>query len=841
MAIYDLTTFTEINDGSNLWTQTTTRNATTGWVGKSNAMVLYKDMGVDAIEDYEYYVDIDITTGSNYALVGIWAVVNSPSFIVGMGGQPGQRLQMSYANGTYSLTFYDNASYAQDFYSGLSLNTVYYLKIVKTGSSGVCKIYPTALDRINDTNVIDTLSVTCGTTKLRYLQAGMGAGLGGGGAFQGYFENFEAPVPLLTLDETVTISDEVILSSVSQISQDGFSVSDDFESYVIQFDDISNKINTSALILKNINNKINNVIRVISNFANLFSSTNGQVSDFNNDVRTLAETTNNINNDIRTLADWQVPGDAGFESLGKEYIKVYIASVEQTDVTVDSISITKVLNGTHTASFELGRAYDNTKPAIESSVEIKYNNWVLYKGYITEITPASSPEAIIINCKDDYWKNNRTKKYFFVGHKPRDNKEKYYNRISTALSNEYSWSPGIGSFVPQTLSSFGTGYSDTLTSLITNAGNFAWYYDVEGNKKLWTAGQGDIINLERQTIGTNLSLYQVITHQFKESISNIVNKLRVQMGNKVIRKFNPTGATKDYQSSSYIIAQVSLVPAWEEQYEILAKDSENGYGWDWRDPDKDADFKKVFTKYNLPFLDPDKAKWTDRFPLRIEIIKPLAFGSWELSVPEGSLTEGFTVDYENQELVFNEPIYLIKKDSSGRVDEIRVPNITLWINKEIYNSNTEDESDDPESDVSNEFMFFTDKMGTYPITIMGSLRLSNFSIQRGYTYINWEDENWWETKVVVPSWNDTNFARDYANWQLSKTADKKITGIIEVTLDTACVYNIQLNNRIMIDGVIEDSLNIQSISYNIGSFRASIQLENGRYYRRNVSLSSHGE
>lgn len=654
--------------------------------------------------------------------------------------------------------------------------------------------------------------------------------------YMGYATSFLSIIQ----EDTLVLSDQ--LNILNQLEDaDAISLNDTIEIYSIDMEDISNKIAISKGELIDIDHKINTAVRNISDCTNHYSSVNGGVLDMDNDIRTLAETTDNVSNDIRTLLASQVPGDAGFQSLGKEYIKVYIASVEQTDVTVDSISITKVLNGTHTASFELGRAYDNTKPAIESSVEIKYDNWVLYRGYITEITPSSSPEAIIINCKDNYWKNNRTKKYFFTGRKPRDNKEKYYSRISTALSNEYSWSPGIGSFIPQTMSSFGTGYSDALTSLITNAGNFAWYYDVEGNKKLWTAGQGDIINLERQTIGTNLGLYQVLLHQFKDSISNIVNKLRVQMGNKVIRKFNPTGATKDYQSSSYIIASVALFPAWDAQYEVLAKDSENGYGWDWRDPDKDTEFKKVFTKYSLPFLDPDKAKWTDRFPLRVEIIKPLAFGSWELSVPEGSLTEGFTVDYENQELIFNDPVYLLKKDSNGRVEEIRVPSIILWINKEVYNSNTEDESDDPESDISNEFMFFTPKMGTYPITVMGSLQLSNFSIQRGYTYINWEDDNWWDTKVVVPSWNDTAFAKDFANWQLSKTADKKVTGLIEVTLDTACVYDIQLNKRIMIDGVMEDSLNIQSISYNIGSFTASIQLENGRYYRRNVSIPSHGE
>ena len=36
-------------------------------------------------------------------------------------------------------------------------------------------------------------------------------------------------------------------------------------------------------------------------------------------------------------------------------------------------------------------------------------------------------------------------------------------------------------------------------------------------------------------------------------------------------------------------------------------------------------------------------------------------------------------------------------------------------------------------------------------------------------------------------------------------------------------------------------LNIIGITYNIGSWRASIQLENGRYYKRSVSIQSRGE
>ncbi len=617
--------------------------------------------------------------------------------------------------------------------------------------------------------------------------------------------------------------------------EDALSLNDTIEAYAIDTEDITNKIRTRKLVLEDIDNKINTAIGVISDCTNLVSLVNGEIGDMDNDIRTLAESTNNVQNDIRILADYQIPGDAGFQSLGKEYIKVYIDGSEQTDLDVDSVTITKIISGIHTASFELGRAYDSTKPDMESVVLIKYHNWLLYKGYISSITPASTPESIRINCSDKYWKRNREKVYFFVGHKPTDDKEKYYYYISTALSTAIGWNPGIGNFVPQTITLFGTSESDAITNLITESGNFGWYYDENEDKKLWEAGRGSIVNLERQEIGKNLGLYQVLRHSFTENVLNIVNKLRVHMGDKVIRRFNATGGTKEYPGYTYESIHTAVNPDWNDNYEVLAKNSDNGYGWDWHKSSDNDKYEDVFIKYDLPFLNPESGSWTDRYPPQVEIIIPYSLW-WECSVEEGILTEGFTIDYENQKLTFNKPIYLFRNNDYGEADEIRAPMVSLRLWKKRFYSNTEDESDDPESDVSYPLMFFTDKVGTYPETIMELLELTNLSIQYGGRYTDIDGNT-----VVVPSWNDTNFARDYAYWQLSNTAYKQTTGSVEITLDTAVTYGINLSNRIQIDGVTENALNINSMTYNISNFTVAVQLQNGQYYKRSVSLPSHGE
>jgi hypothetical protein len=122
-------------------------------------------------------------------------------------------------------------------------------------------------------------------------------------------------------------------------------------------------------------------------------------------------------------------------------------------------------------------------------------------------------------------------------------------------------------------------------------------------------------------------------------------------------------------------------------------------------------------------------------------------------------------------------------------------------------------------------------MGTYPDTIIKDLNLSNLSIQIGGQ----------RGTEFIPSWDDTDFAKDYADWQLSKTCDIKIKGTIELTLDAVCFYGIDLTKRIYIAGITDDPMNIISMSYNVSNFTVTLNLENSRYYNRTVSLQSHGE
>jgi len=681
-------------------------------------------------------------------------------------------------------------------------------------------------------------------------------------------DEIQASQPLFK-EDTINLSDNIYVNTPQEqiILNDTINLSDN----ILDWRDIINDFRIVKEVIEDIPSDFRSVIEVISDDTpNIFSMTYaGDLKDIESDIRYVTEPTYDITNDFRMLKSWQVPGDAGFQSLGKEYIKVYINGSADDDVNINSVTIHKVLNNVHTANFIIGRPYDTVnKPTIEHEVEIRYyqKNWtdycLLYKGYITEIIPGDEPDSLKVNCQDKYWLRNRELKYFYVGHKPSDNYELYYETISAGLSACGFSETNIGDFVPQTINLFGTGESDSISNLITNAGNYGWFYDVDSSKKLWIAGQGSIIDLERQELDKNIGLYQVLRHSFTESVVNIVNKLRVVMGDKVIRVFNTYGGSKEYSGVKYFSWVGHPTPVWDSIYEKLGNpdaevetgtsDEDNPrYGVFFHPQGLNELYQDVYVKYKLPGLNFEWESWSDRFRPQITIDVPFGY-SGKSSIPfretlvgeyvSTTLTEGFTIDYLSGELIFNQRIYFYKEDAEGKISSIKAPIINVKIWKKEYYSETDNPSDDPQNpgDITSPLVFITDKIGDYPETIWDSLQFSGLGIQTGGWRIVSYDEDGEPIQELVPSWDDTNFAKDLANWNLSKTCDKKISGSIDLTIDAICHYGIDLTKRIMINEVLESSLNIKSMTYDLNNFTVSLELENNRYYKRAISIQPRG-
>lgn len=633
--------------------------------------------------------------------------------------------------------------------------------------------------------------------------------------------------------------EEVGTEVISDISNDFRIVSD--TTY-----DIDNKFNMVALVTSDIDNDFRFVTVETDDIYNDFRTVTGVTSDIDNDFRTKAESTNNITNDFRMIYSWQKPAGTLFESSGYSNIHLYIDDVEQTDVDIQSIDISQVLDGPHTCNFDLARAYDGTVPTRESVVTVKYRDILIYKGYITETNPTDDKEKIQINCQDKYWYDNKTKKYFFVGQEPTDNDETYYTTISSALSALSFTGTGIGSFTPQTMNLFGQGTSECVTQLINNSGNYHWFWDKSTTRKLWKAGSGALVKIGAQSIGTNINIYQVLKHDISISVDGIVNKLRVQMGDKITKRFNDSGGYKTY--TGYRLRSYSgwLNPAWESGYERLSSQTTNQYGFDYPSPWQSYKYNGVFTHYTLPTLDDEVDEWTDRHPPEVRVYGnpgsyndifglPFYDAVSRFSGGYRRLIEGYSIDYNSGLVTFNRPMYWYKLNKYYEITAIRRPNIFVSLWKQQAYSYTESTDEDPEADESNPLMFFTSKIGDYADTVYGTLELPGLSVQIGGAYYDSNGDY-----ITVPSWDDTDFATDFANWQVSKTADEVESGTIELTIDALVYYNIDLTKQIYIDGVTSQNLDIMSISYDFNNFTATLNLRNNREFKRTVSLPSRG-
>jgi len=356
---------------------------------------------------------------------------------------------------------------------------------------------------------------------------------------------------------------------------------------------------------------------------------------------------------------------------------------------------------------------------------------------------------------------------------------------------------------------------------------------------LWTAGQGSQVNIDRQEIGKNINIYQLIDHKITTTSENVVNRYRVQMGQKTGRGSQGSRQYEVYTCSNF---EGQAIPAWNRSLEKLAKKgTSNGYGFNYTGIDNADTYKDVFRKFSIPSLDSDTESWSDRYPPKIEVFNPGGWGGSVYGFPlaGGVITEGFTIDYENRFIIFNEPIFLTYTNNYGEVTAIRAPilRVSLW--KEIYHTYTASESEDAGSTVSNPYMFFRDSTGfvptpTYPNTITKLLNLTGLTHQDGMTYTDY-----WGVAHTIRSFDDTDYAKDYIDWQLSNTCDAKINGTFTLTLDALCFNSIDLSKRIYISGITATPLNIVSISYNLANFTVSIEVENKRYYQRTVSIPRH--
>jgi len=168
MATEDFTTYTEVDTGDDRIQRTATHIDHNAW--RDEDTYLYDDKGAGHFTDFTgsnaHLVDVKLVDAADNGALGcVYALTNDLDDMYGLRTASKTTVWVNTFRSTSILwnlqlrEEYGGTGYA-DTWDGVALDTWYYLKIEKSGTSLTCKIYPTDSDRTNNTNILDTLTLT---------------------------------------------------------------------------------------------------------------------------------------------------------------------------------------------------------------------------------------------------------------------------------------------------------------------------------------------------------------------------------------------------------------------------------------------------------------------------------------------------------------------------------------------------------------------------------------------------------------------------------------------------------------------------------------------------------
>ena len=560
------------------------------------------------------------------------------------------------------------------------------------------------------------------------------------------------------------------------------------------------------LELLNINNKFSMFFQSQSDIPNKFVFRKNYFKNINNKFELRKLNLYNIQNDFRMFTPEMILPEVGIQALGKTYFKIKINSIDITDllyVNIDSLRFKEVLNDASEADFNLILPYDSTsKPILGQIVEVLFNNKRKFYGYITSITKNDNPESISIHAEGEYDKLNKELVNFYIGRKENEEiTETYYTTYKDALS-ALGLTTTIGNFVPTLESYIESGKIDAISAILSKCGSFGFFIKADGSKNIPQGGKGSIVYLDRQELGQNLSIYNILSHNFTESELEKIDKVKVIMGDSIVVGYDST------------FRDVRLYNFFKEK----AEDDPTVY-------------------HHTYFKD---AGWIDGRKSSDNVSKIVVWNEWSITVPAGY--HGF--EFYGEFIIEPTPPGVYTFQTSAYADEnIQNVNSLLY----FYNYG------EVKAERRKSNLFYVGIGDKERI-----LNLSNLNCQIGANYrvISSITPNSYQMTIKsneivflyifikdswirIPSWDDTLYATDLADWEYSKYKDTKIMGNISITIDCADLYDIDLSKRIMIPGILDNPLNIKSIEYDAGNYVVNLTLESENYFERTVSIPTH--
>ena len=200
----DFTTYAEVDSGSDITITSSKMDVSS--MRRDAVSHVSKDRTADHFGDFKHLVDIYLGGIDTSALVGVWAVTDSPMTYQDMEtANKGLSVYIYDLSGTLRIAVEDHENDNYDTYIA-SDSTNYYLTIERSSTTLTCKIYSDA----SRETLIDTLTVTCETTPYRYIEGVHSRDSTGTPAAAGtyYIENLDLQ-EMVTPTESVKISREI--------------------------------------------------------------------------------------------------------------------------------------------------------------------------------------------------------------------------------------------------------------------------------------------------------------------------------------------------------------------------------------------------------------------------------------------------------------------------------------------------------------------------------------------------------------------------------------------------------------------------------------------------------
>lgn len=164
MAIEDFTTYTEVDEDGDI----TIIASKVSWVNiqRGDDSYVYKDYGAGFFGDFEHDFEMQINTSDDNAICGNWVLSNEIANFEHtlVNHLPGLCVRTSKAGGVYSAVIYNLDNGVVDV-GVISANTLYYCTATRVGTTFTLYIYSDSARSV----LVDTLTVTCTNTTLRYI------------------------------------------------------------------------------------------------------------------------------------------------------------------------------------------------------------------------------------------------------------------------------------------------------------------------------------------------------------------------------------------------------------------------------------------------------------------------------------------------------------------------------------------------------------------------------------------------------------------------------------------------------------------------------------------------